>query len=107
MRESSRAAAALLFPIWGRLDETPLEDFFNPRFARCRRPNGGIESRRKIPVFPPYGGDTPHSLEAGVHRGSVVRLQLRSEIESYGPEGHRWLIQFEDQGAARVSQESD
>jgi signal transduction histidine kinase/CheY-like chemotaxis protein len=105
VRETSRAAAAFLFPIWGRLDETPLEDFFN---STSRDAVSQWRNRITSPdsSFTPYRGDTPHSLEAGLHRGAVVRLQLRSEIESSGAEGPRWLIQFEDQGAARASEES-
>jgi len=105
IRQASRAAAALLYPPWGRPDEITLEDLFSPV---ARDAVTEWRGRLRSPAVPPVRqSETPvAALEAALDRGGIVRMHLRGEIKGTGGDGQRWLIHFEDQGVLQSLREA-
>ena len=101
--EASRAAALLLFPTWGGMQDAMLEELFSP-FAR----DGVAEWRERfLPVGPELtqGNEIrPPVFEAELERGGIVRMHLRREITGTGGAGPRWLLFFEEQANGRVEE---
>ncbi|HEV2521171.1 MAG TPA: ATP-binding protein [Candidatus Acidoferrales bacterium] len=105
IREASRVAASLLFPLWDSSGEIQMEDLFSP-IAR----EGVTEWRKQLRSMTGAPAaeqeNVPPMLEAGLTRGGIVRAQLRCAFMGTRDEGQRWLIHFEDQGGQQTLRES-
>jgi two-component system NtrC family sensor kinase len=103
--EASRPAVMLLFPPWGRMDGTPVEELFCPVAhdavrnwrGRLRSPSGARAQEKDVP---------PPDFEAELARSGILRMHLRCEIRGTGRSGSSWLIQLQGQGAQQALPES-
>lgn len=100
--EASGAAAMLLFTPWGRRDGLALEELFSSvardAVREWRERLDGAASGAKLAVVPKREGPPP-ILEAALHRGGTVRMQMRSKFAGTVTSGPWWLIHVEDSAA--------
>jgi len=103
--ETSRSAATLLFAPWGRMDGTHLEKLFFPAMRDAITAwRGSLHST--APASLEQKEVLVPDLDAALERGGIVRMDLRCEIPAVSGDGPKWLIHFEEMGAAHASQDA-
>ncbi len=103
--ETSRAAAALLFAPWGRMEGTLLDELFFPvtrdevsEWRGRLHSAASATAEEKESLVP--------ALEAALERGGIVRMHMRCEIAGIGGDGPKWLIHFEEQVQRQAPREA-
>jgi len=104
--QASRAAAVQLFPPWGQMEGTLLEELFFPgRRKEVTAWRGQIRSEEG--TRKEKWDSSRAVLQGALERGGVVRMSLRCEVASNSANSPRWLIHVELTKNNPVSHEAE